>query len=53
LSPKLSKKIYLNDKDQVVDRSEATCWFADLLDENGSPVGELFGLVIRPSTSSQ
>lgn len=53
MSQKLSKKTYLNDRDQVVDRSEATCWFADMLDETGQTVGEAFGLVIHPPTSSQ
>ncbi len=38
MSQKLSKQIYLNNHDQVVDRSEATCWFADILDENGCPI---------------
>jgi len=40
----MSKKIYLDDNHQVVDKSKATCWFADLLNDDGLPTGEVFGL---------
>ena len=43
----MGKKIYLNDNRRVVDKSIATCWFADLLDDSGLPVGEIFGLITK------
>ena len=41
----MGKKIYLDDNHRIVDISTATCWFADLIDDNGQTMGEIFGLV--------
>lgn len=46
MSQKLGKKIYLDDDHRIVDVSNATCWFADLIDDNGQTKGEAFGLII-------
>lgn len=43
----MSEKICLDDNHRVVDKSIATCWVADLLDDSGLPVGEVFGLIIK------
>lgn len=42
----IGEKTFIDDSHRVVDRSNATCWFADLLDDDGLIVGEVFGLII-------